>query len=329
MNLALLLLARLWRFSRRAAIWTLPLLFLAVVGALFVFIIFPAADLWLVWRVYRGYLDTVSNLTGVNTYLLTAAALLAFVPFYHGVHLILRHPFDARKRWTGITILLVLAVGYNVSLYFVVRETTFGFRSGVAHKFYAVTPTGVRFYDRPGVDPEYGITLQPVTRENVRDLQLLAAGEFVPVHPASTRWFNPLTGAAELWYWRHEETLEFYNKPGFQPRTGERLLPVTGALFLEWQQRELAKLKAEEAAWRTLEMKKAAKSKADDEERQREAARSAVVVEEKCQKLRKERRSEAPGPGIVGYAWAVATQTFTNYESGPRVWDGKRWVPCP
>jgi len=318
MQRVLTIMSRLWSFSRRAAVWTLPLLFLLVIGALFIFIIFPAADLWLVWRIYRGYLDTVSNLTGLNSYLLPAAALLAFVPFYHGIRLILRHPFSSRKRWTGIAILLALAVAYNVSLYFVTRETTFGFRSGVAHKFYAVTPTGVRFFDRPGVDPEYGIALQPVTRENVRELQLLRAGEFVPVNPTAARWFNPLTGAAELWYGRQDAALEFYNKPGFHPLTGVRLLPVTADVFAEWRRGEQAKREREELQRR-----------AEAEERQREEARSAAVIEEKCRKRTSEGGVPQSRVRMVSPAWAMHSGAMMRYPEGPRVWDGKQWVPCP
>src|SRR5437867_2768779 len=112
---------------RRWLSWILPLCVLFVLGVAMIYFVYPAADLWLVWRVYRNYIDTVASLTGLNHYLVTAIALLVFVPFYKAVTLVLYHPFNSHKRWLGIGILLVIATAYNLSLYAVTRETTFGF----------------------------------------------------------------------------------------------------------------------------------------------------------------------------------------------------------
>lgn len=78
---------RFLRSARRIAIWSLPLVGLALLGALLIFIIYPAADVWFVWTVYRRYVATVAEATGLNSYLVTALALLCFYPFYRGVTL--------------------------------------------------------------------------------------------------------------------------------------------------------------------------------------------------------------------------------------------------
>src|SRR2546426_1241525 len=254
------------KYVKRWLSWILPLCALFVLGVAMIYFIYPAADIWLVWRVYRGYIDTVSNLTGLNSYLVTAIALLLFVPFYKAVTLVLSHPFNSHKRWLGIGILLVIATAYNLSLYAVTRETTFGFTSGAPHRYYAITPSGVHFYDRPGVDTEYGIPLKPVTPENVHDLELLKRGRFERADPTTMRFFNPATGGAELWYYKTPEgSFEFYGVPGFHPGTGVKLEPVTSEIYLEWKRQwdaaEKARKAAEEKARREAEAKaeKAAK----------------------------------------------------------------------
>ena len=184
MNGWLLRAVRIGQFCLRVIV---PLAVLLALGVVLIFFLFPAADLWFVWKVYRRFVDTVANTTGFNSYLVMAGALLGFVLFYRGVSLVLYSPFNRRKRWLGIGILLVLAVAYNLTLYAATKDASFGFQSGTANKYYAITPTGVRFYDRPGVDPSYGIPLQPVTPENIRNLELLRRGEFVPVDPLAAK----------------------------------------------------------------------------------------------------------------------------------------------
>lgn len=246
-----------------------PLLLLLVVGVAMLYFLVPAFEFRLVWGFYRGYAETLANLTGINHYLITALSLAAFVPFYYGVTLLLYHPFDRRKRWLGVGILLLLGIGYNVSLYAATRHTTFAFSGGQSHRYYAITPSGVHFFDRAGVDPTYGIPLQPVTSENVRQLELLAKGEFVPANPTTVRFFNPNTGKAELWYYKTPEgAFEFYTQPGFHPGTGQALMPVTQEIYLEWkrsydaakkkEQDDLTKRRAEEDKHRRELEKKSA-----------------------------------------------------------------------
>lgn len=319
MTRLLVLLGLVGRGLRRTSFWVIPLLFLALLGAVFVFIIFPAADVWLIWRIYRGYVDTVASVTGLNAYLVSAAGLLAFVPFYYAVSLVLKHPFSSAYRWRGLTILLVLAVLYNTGLYYVTRDMTFGFKTGAAQRWYAVTPAGVRFFDRPGFEPEYGIALQPVTPENIPTLKLLARGDFARVDPMSARFFNPHTGAAELWYYRNPDEkgsigFEFYNKPGFHPDTGAALNPVTREVYVEWSrlhdQEEKARRAAEEKA-RLVRL--AAEAKARTE---READ---------CKRRREEWKKKY-GDGAAGYRvyppgyGGFSTQTLHNTWQTGQAW---------
>jgi hypothetical protein len=247
--------------------WLRPVAIGIALVFIVVFFVFPlfwiarlggaAFEVWQIWRIYAGYVSAASNLTGLNQYLVTALAILLFLPFYLGVHMVLSSfamrprilggegltPGEKRrKRFVGAAILVVLAVAYNLSLYYLTKEMAFAFSTGAPQKWYALTPAGVRFFDRPGVDPEYGVPLKPVTPRNIHRLRLAQKGEFKPVDPSSVLFFNPITGDAQVWYYQYPDgALEFYDKPGFHPVTGTPLQPVTQQIYFEWRKTQKAK----------------------------------------------------------------------------------------
>jgi hypothetical protein len=47
-------------------------------------------------------------------------------------------------------------------------------------------------------------------------------------------FFDKRTGKPKVWYWRAESGYEFYDAPGFHPRTGEILSGVTREVIAEW-----------------------------------------------------------------------------------------------
>jgi hypothetical protein len=214
------------------------LIALALLVVLFVLPTMIVAKTWLVWSVFWGYVDAVSNLTGINQYLLTALALMMLVPYYIGTDMLFsfRGLVSRRRRYTGAAILLAMAVGYNLSLYYVTKEVAFAFSGGGAQKWYAVTPEGVKYYSRPGFDTTYGIPLQPVTPELIPKLKLLEKGEFKPIDPTQKPLFNPITGQPQAWYYQYPEgRFEFYDTPGYHPLTGTPLKPVTQEVYFEWK----------------------------------------------------------------------------------------------
>jgi len=191
-------------------------------------------------QVYSHFVDSISNLTGLNKYLVKAGVALMLVPLLIGLKLF----FSIRKkrRYIGTAILVTLLVLYNLSLYHFTKDLHFAFSEGKVLKWYALTPEGVKFFDRPGVEPVYGITLKPVTPEVIRNLKLLQKGDFNPVDPTKISWFNPITGDAQIWYYQYPDgSFEFYDKPGYHPVTGDPLKPATKQIHFEW--REKAKTK--------------------------------------------------------------------------------------
>jgi hypothetical protein len=185
--------------------------------------------------VYRHFVDVLADQLGWNLYLIKALVLACLVPFFYAVKLFFS-PFNKIKRRQGALLMTAMAVAYNLFFYFGTRDVTFGFGHRETLKYYARTDKGIVFYDRPGFDPTTGQELKPVTPEAVRELNQLREGPLARVDPAQVAWFNPYTGAPELWYYRFPDgQLEFYNRPGMHPQTGEKLSPVTKELYMSWR----------------------------------------------------------------------------------------------
>jgi hypothetical protein len=166
--------------------------FVIAVALLVILFILPTmivAKTWLVWKVLWGYVEGVSNLTGLNQYLLTALALVMLVPFYVGTDMLFsfRGMVSRRTRYTGAAILVAMSIVYNLSLYYVTKEMAFAFTSGAVQKWYAVTPEGVKYYDRPGFDTTYGIPLQPLTPDVISKLKVSEKSESKPVQPTKAK----------------------------------------------------------------------------------------------------------------------------------------------
>lgn len=138
--------------------WGKALLVILVIGA-FLIPTFFATRYVSLSHICQGYVDTLSNLTGLNTYLATALGALVFVPFSIGVSWSLS--WRSERRRAGEAILLDLFVLYNLALLFGTRHAYFGFSKGETLKWYALTPDGVQLYDRAGVDPKWGHAWTP------------------------------------------------------------------------------------------------------------------------------------------------------------------------
>ena len=110
------------------------------------------------------------------------------------------------------------------------------------------------FYDRPGYEPVSGEQLALITKEaiagwhrHIEDKQGSQPSNErppQPVDPESYPFFDPVTGKARVWYWRSAAgDFEFFDRPGFHPRTGDPLTTISKDVVNEWRQLEQAKQK--------------------------------------------------------------------------------------
>jgi hypothetical protein len=145
--------------------------------------------------------------------------------------------------------------------------------SGEPIAWYAADKGGaIEMFDLMGFHPQSGVELVPVNRQVVDTWisQRATIVRRIPVRidPDKYAFFDPLTGNAKVWSWRSASgDYEFYDGPGFQPRTGEALQPITRDVIADWQkavEQAAAKKKADQDA-------SDAKKKADEEQADRTA----------------------------------------------------------
>jgi hypothetical protein len=116
--------------------------------------------------------------------------------------------------------------------------------------FYKDRDGEIEFFNLMGFHPETGDELEPVSKGIVelwnaqaierRNRDARRAPE--PVDPSTYPPFDPKTGEPRIWY--HKSTggdYGFYNRPGYDPQTGEELLVITRGVLVEWHEFELKK----------------------------------------------------------------------------------------
>lgn len=159
------------------------------------------------------------------------------------------------------------------------RYAFFDARSGAPRVWYSRDKSGqYEFYDSPGFHPRSGQVLSVVTPEIAEDAQ--SKEEKRPpqsVELSKYSPFDPKTGEARVWYSRNNRGgYEFFDAPGFHPRTGEKLALFTKEVMQEWERA----LKEEKE-----KIERERKTKAENEERERQelAARQSIEAQRREQ----------------------------------------------
>ncbi|WP_197520892.1 hypothetical protein [Bradyrhizobium icense] len=155
----------------------------------------------------------------------------------------------------------------------------------------------IELFNLMGFHPQTGEELIPITRPIVDTWKQQAAKIIrrVPVRvddPEKFGFFDPTTGSAKVWYWRSANgEYEFYDGPGFHPRSGDQFQIVTRDVIAEWRQQQedvAAKKRAEQE-----QREKEARERAEREAQQaREVAeRERLAREAAAEALRQQQQS--------------------------------------
>ena len=155
----------------------------------------------------------------------------------------------------------------------------------------------IRLFDLMGFDPETGDELQPVNRETVDLWKDQRTKPQVPqrVDPDNYAFFDPVTGRPRVWFWRSESgEYEFYSSPGYQPRTGEKLLVINNDVIRSWklQEQQVAKQRAEDEKRREAQQRERAE--------QMEKEKNAGTV---CDQLAANPDDRGKPPGVPGTSY--------------------------
>jgi hypothetical protein len=142
----------------------------------------------------------------------------------------------ARRR-IGIAGLGVLLVGHSIVLWYGTRNQLID-RAGNAIKCYVLSRDGsVTYGEHPGIDPATGRECRPVKPEIVERLQKYAAGKRAEqIDDPNPTFFDPRSGEPIVWYYKLKTgQIELYDLMGFEPNTGDELLPITKEIAQEWK----------------------------------------------------------------------------------------------
>jgi hypothetical protein len=126
----------------------------------------------------------------------------------------------------------------------------------------------IELFNLMGFHPRTGEELTPITRQiaevwKTQNENVIKRAAVRITDPDKFGFFDPVTGAAKVWYWHSSaDEYEFYDGPGFHPRTGDPFKIITRDAIADWRQRS-------EAA--------AAKKKAELEDQQRQIQEQARV----------------------------------------------------
>lgn len=215
----------------------IALLVVFIIG-LIVYSYVSDAPIFIITKLYNYAVTRIVSTTGLSQWLVKGIVIIFLIPMLWVIPNTVRGNYKKQAKAAGM---LYFGV-FFLSFYFMSKDIYFSHSGNETLKWYALTPEGVKFFDTPGIDPVYGIALKPVTPEVIRKLKLLQKGDVKPIDPSNFTFFNPITGEAQAWYYKYPDgTVEFFDKPGFHPISGDPLETITKQVLFEWRDSQAKK----------------------------------------------------------------------------------------
>ncbi len=164
----------------------------------------------------------------------------------------------------------------------------FDLRTGEPIVWYYKNKSGdIEIFNLMGFHPETGEELVPVNKEVVelwksqaeQHKKLVTRRAPQRVDPDKFTFFDPVTGKPRVWYWRSEKgEYEFYDNPGFQPRTGDQLTAISRETIDAW--RKDVALNEKRLKEEQLEKERARQQALEDQRKRTEADKLAKAAEQ-------------------------------------------------
>lgn len=207
---------------------------LVAAGCLLVlFVAAWVSDKIFVYFLARSYVQELADVFDLNKHLANAIVYVTFVAlvFFGGLTISL----SKQRRLLGVLGMFVLLVGHSLILWWGTSKEIIS-ADGKALKCYVITRDGVRYGERPGIDPGTGRQCRAVTPEMVERLREYEKGNRPTLITGSTpTFFNLGTGEPIVWFSKNKNGgIELFDLMGFHPNSGEELLPVTKDVVEAW-----------------------------------------------------------------------------------------------
>jgi hypothetical protein len=239
---------------------------------------------FLIFGTFDFAVDKFVDATGMSIFLVKGILVVVLIPFFLALREIGMVPLFKKtgrlSKRTAYGIAACYVSAYFLSMYFATKDTYFHHTGDkvIATKYYAVTPEGIRYFDTPGVDPKYGITLRPATPEMVANEERRKRGNIpkplIFGSISEVTFFDPLDGQPKVWFSRSSGgALTLFSSSGFDPISEQELAPVTPQIVEEFKR----------------QLQEAESKKQADERQAQEAAKSAAIDNEKARAEAQER----------------------------------------
>ena len=214
---------------------------LAAVGlALLLVVLFIVLRIGVFYSVYTWLFAHVFTLTGLDVWLSRALTIgILGVASFLGWRFVLLPWSTEGRKWKAILFAVVVLALIGVEL--TTRDVYFSRPDGRPLKYFIRTLDGYKFAAAPGTDPLYGLQYQPITPEVVREYLLWQrrGGELRDPSVPENQYFDSATGEPVRWYARLPNgQIQMFTLPGFHPRYGTKLEPVTLKVIAEYERQE-------------------------------------------------------------------------------------------
>jgi hypothetical protein len=197
-----------------------------LLGAL-LFFLFSEAIYYLL---ARSYVDEIANAFDLNKHLANALVWISFaaIVFLAGYSL----SIDKRRRLIGWFGILALLIGHSLIL---------SRADNLMAKCYVLTRDSIKIMNRPGIDPQTGRECRILTPEMAEKVTKYQNGARpAQIQSLPVLFFSPISGEALVWFTKSpSNSIELFDLMGFNPRTGEELLPVTRQVADDWSRDQL------------------------------------------------------------------------------------------
>lgn len=262
-------------------------------------ILMALMKIWLLQSIYTFFVNQVSSALGLDMMLakflgafLTVVALLALPTIASFV-------FFGRKKKEFLIACTVIFALWFAGLFYITRSPIYFDRtSGEAAKYYIKTMNKFKTSSSPDYDPETGLKYKPITPEIAKEIELWAETGKVGNMPEIVRgqYFSKLNGEPLVWYIiDSDDKVELFPLPGYDPSTGDKLLPVTKAVIKRYEkERAEAEKIAEEQRQKAEEERQAEEQrKAEEQEvREKQQRQEAEELQRRQAEIAEKRRQE-------------------------------------
>jgi hypothetical protein len=204
-------------------------LMLFLMFGLVVLLIIFGLKFWLIYSVYIWCLDRIAAPFALDMIWTRLIAVLATGTIVLVLPTLFSFFFLGRHKKPVLIGLMVAFTAFTFVLHYGTKDVLFT-PDGQPAKYYLKTLDGFKFSSTERFDPQFGARYKPITPEVAKEYwfwQKYGKNENMPTLVPG-KYFDQPTGEAIVWYAeRADGQIELFSLPGYDPKTGKALKPMT------------------------------------------------------------------------------------------------------